>query len=165
MISERPPRLCFLGLLSLFFAAALSAQDGVPPAVAVASAPPLIDETKTIAQQAALTHLGGEKPFILRESSWSGNVDPGKARLIQVQLFKRNDYHFWFAVPDRRAAVNLNLYNGKGELLEAKDFRYETPNVVSLVASPTETGIYYLRISLNTTVEEPQHWSVIYAYR
>jgi len=126
---------------------------------------PSLDELKLVAQQAAIPHLGGGNPFVLRESTWSGEVEPGKARLIQVQLFKRNDYHFWVAMPDRKAAVNLNLYNGKGELLEAKTLRYETPNLASLIATPSETGIYYLRLSLQTTVEETQPWTVIYAYR
>ena len=61
---------------------------------------PVIDEVKLIAQRAAMASLTGERPFILRESSWSGMIDPGKARLIQLQLFKRNEYHFWMAVPD-----------------------------------------------------------------
>ena len=126
---------------------------------------PSLDELKLVAQKAAIPHLGGGNHLILRESTWSGVVEPGKARLIQVQLFKRNDYHFWIAMPDRKAAVNLNLYNGKGELLEAKNLSYETPNVTSLVASPSETGVYYLRVSLQTTVEETQPWTVIYAYR
>lgn len=138
--------------------ASLRAQESV-------EVKPSLDELKLVAQQAAIPHLGGGNPFILRESTWSGEVEPGKARLIQVQLFKRNDYHFWVAVPDRMAAVNLNLYNGKGELLEAKTLRYETPNLASLIATPSETGIYYLRLSLQTTVEETQPWTVIYAYR
>lgn len=147
-----------LALLLLGGCAILRAQEAV-------EVKPSLDELKLVAQQAAIPHLGGGKPFILRESTWSGEVEPGKARLIQVQLFKRNDYHFWVAMPDRKAAVNLNLYNGKGELIEAKTLRYETPNLASLIATPSETGIYYLRLSLQTTVEETQPWTVIYAYR
>lgn len=147
-----------LALVLLGGCASLRAQEAV-------EVKPSLDELKLVAQQAAIPHLGGGNPFILRESTWSGEVEPGKARLIQVQLFKRNDYHFWVAVPDRKAAVNLNLYNGKGELLEAKTLRYETRNLASLIATPSETGIYYLRLSLQTTVEETQPWTVIYAYR
>jgi hypothetical protein len=153
---ERLHSLLALVLLGGF--SSLRAQEAV-------EVKPSLDELKLVAQQAAIPHLGGGNPFILRESTWSGEVEPGKARLIQVQLFKRNDYHFWVAVPDRKAAVNLNLYNGKGELLEAKTLRYETPNLASLIATPSETGIYYLRLSLQSTVEETQPWTVIYAYR
>ena len=146
-------------------AASLRAQEAGSADAEPVSVAPSLDELKLIAQQAAIPHLGGGNPFILRESSWNGSVEPGKARLIQVQLFKRNDYHFWIAMPDRKAAVNLNLYNGKGELLEAKTLRYESPNIASLIASPAETGVYYLRVSLQTSVEKAQPWTVIYAYR
>ncbi len=138
----------------------LCAQEAAPPAEA-----PVLDEVKLIAQRAALAHLGGEKPFILRESSWSGEIEPGMAKLIQVQLFKRNDYHFWLAVPDRRGEVDVALYDGKGERVEGTRFQYESPNIASFAASAEETGLYYLRISLLDTVEKPQRWTVVYAYR
>jgi hypothetical protein len=128
--------------------------------------PPVLDEVRLIAQRAALPFLVGEKPFILRESAWSGEIAPGKARLIQVQLFKRNDYHFWLAVPDRAAVVGLHLYDGKGNLLEAEAHRYDSPNVTSISASPGETGVYYLRVFLaEETVATPQRWTVVYGYR
>ena len=143
---------------------------GQAPAIVPEVAPPeasdaVLDDVKLTAQRAALAYLKGENPFILRESSWSGVVDPGKARLIQVQLFKRNDYHFWFAVPDRKAGLNLNIYNGKGDVIKTENLAYDVPNVVSLIVRPEETGVYYLRISLQTTIATPQKWSVIYAYR
>ena len=143
-------------------------QVTVPEPVAaesVEASKVILDDVKLTAQQAALAHLKGENPFILRESSWSGMVDPGKARLIQVQLFKRNEYHFWFAVPDTKAGLNLNIYNGKGDVVKTENIAYDTPNVVSLIVRPEETGVYYLRISLQTTIAIPQKWSVIYAYR
>lgn len=143
----------------------VSSQETALPFAGAAEAPPVHEELKRIAQQAAIPHLSGERPFILRESSWSGQVEPGKARLIQIQLFKRNDYQFWFAVPDRRAGVLLNLYNGKGELVAGDLVEYETSNIVSLVASPSETGIHYLRISMGTSIGDSQPWTVIYAYR
>lgn len=149
---------------ALVLAGWVSAQEAAPPSDGEAAAP-VLDEVKLIAQRAALAHLGGEKPFILRESSWSGEIEPGQVRLIQVQLFKRNDYHFWIAVPDRRAEVDVTLYDGKGERVDGTSHPYESPNVASFAASAAETGIYYLRISLQPTVETPQRWTVVYAYR
>ncbi len=157
-----------LRVLALFFILAplkpSTAQDAKLLQVAAAEVP-VLDDIKLLAQQAALPYLGGENPFVLRESSWSGMLDPGKARLIQVQLFLRNEYHFWFAVPDRKAGLNLNVYNGAGEMVKTENLTYGDPNVVSLIVRPEETGIYYLRISLQTTATAPQKWSVIYAYR
>jgi hypothetical protein len=126
---------------------------------------PVVDEVKLIAQRAAMSSLTGENPFVLRESSWNGEIDPGKARLIQLQLFKRNEYHFWMAVPDRKAGVNLNVYDGKGQLVETENSVYDVGNVAGLIVRPSQTGVYYLRISLQTTIASPQKWSVIYAWR
>ena len=136
-----------------------------PEAATSGVADVVLDDVKLTAQRSALTYLKGDNPFVLRESSWSGTVDPGKARLIQLQLFKRNEYHFWFAVPDQKAGLNLNVYDGKGEVVKTENISYDTSNVVSLIVRPAETGVYYLRISLQTTIATPQKWSVIYAYR
>ncbi|MCB1203563.1 MAG: hypothetical protein KDN18_04830 [Verrucomicrobiae bacterium] len=166
MRADRVPFLAGICLAGVCVISPFSfAQDKpIEPAETVEVSPEL-DDLKLLVQQSALPYLTGSKPFVLREASWSGEIEPGKARLIQVQLFKRNDYHFWLAVPDRKSSLNLNLYNGKGELVEAKSVRYETSNVTSLVASPEETGLYYLRLSMQSSVEEPQRWAVIYAYR
>lgn len=151
-----------LGLLAVFvcLAGGLRAQEAV-----VAETAERLDEAKLLAQQAALPSLRGGNPFILRESTWSGEIESGKARLIQVQLFKRNDYRFWFAVPDRRVAVSLALYNGEGELVQTTPDPQETPNVAGLEVVPEETGIYFLRIALQGAVQDRQRWSVIYAWR
>lgn len=157
-----------LGSVVLSSAPFLHAQQsggGSSPVVGDAPVKPVIDEVKLIAQRAAMSYLTGKNPFILRESSWGGVIDPGKARLIQLQLFKRNEYQFWMAVPDRGAGVNVNVYDGNGEIVESEDIRYDTGNVASVIVRPHESGVYYLRISLQTTIETPQEWSVIYAYR
>jgi hypothetical protein len=160
-------RIVSLLLLGAFVSGVpLAGQENPPPAAPAATdPPPVFEELKLIAQRAAIPHLSGERPFILRETTWSGQVDPGKARLIQLQLFKRNDYLFWFVVPDRQAALNLNLYNGKGEVVEGTRLSYETPNLVGLMVGAGETGVYYLRVSMQTAVESTQPWTVIYAYR
>ncbi len=161
-------RVLFLGILALAFGpgSGLSgySQENKTP-LPVAEESPVLDDIKLAAQHAALPFLSGENPFVLRESSWSGTLDPGKARLIQIQLFLRNEYHFWFSVPDRNAGLNLNIYNGKGEMVKGENLTYDDSNVVSLIVRPEETGIYFLRISLQTSIETPQKWSVIYAYR
>ncbi len=160
------PGIVVLSLLSASLHAQRPDAEVSPPAEKSAGqVQPVIDEVKLIAQRAAMASLTGERPFILRESSWSGMIDPGKARLIQLQLFKRNEYHFWMAVPDRGAAVNVHIYDGNGEIVEGENIRYDVGNVAGLIVRPSESGVYYLRISLQTTVTTPQEWSVIYAYR
>lgn len=120
---------------------------------------------KLIAQEAALPALQGEEKYVLRESWWSGNLDPGKAKLIQVQLFRRNSYQFWLAVPKREAEPLLNIYDSEGNLVPTATGELEEDNIVTTVFEPETTGVYYLRVSLKTTIDSPQDWAVIYGYR
>jgi len=124
-----------------------------------------LNDIKLLAQSAALPSLQGDEKFILRESWWNGSISPGKAKLIQVQLFRRNAYRFWLAVPDRDASLNLNIYDSEGEMVPSEALSYEGTNVVGVEIEPELTGLYYVRVSLKTTIDHPQDWAVIYAYR
>jgi hypothetical protein len=151
------------------FGVTLSAQEKTedgPSAVEVAKRADEFREIKQIANRAALPSLRGEDKFILRESYWNGTLKPGKAKLIQVQLFRRNEYKFWFAAPERDAELALNIYDSEGQLLEADTGPVQDrPNVVTLTFEPKLTGVYYLRIASKATTKRPQDWAVIYAYR
>jgi len=126
---------------------------------------PEIDEARFLAEQAALPYLGGSDPFVLRESGWSGRLSPGGEKLIQVQLFRRNEYRFWFALPNRQAVASVNIYNGEGELIETETVWYAGKHVVGTAIRPGATGIHYVRIAITRKSEQPEDWSVIYAYR
>ena len=165
-------------LLTLLFAAALCWGSGLPSSAQEGTEISTVEEAKRqlqrdkelndvklIAQKAAIPSLSGDDKFILRESWWSGSIAPGKAKLIQVQLFRRNEYQFWLAVPSRDAGVNLNVYDSEGKIIPAKTVPFEESNLVSIIVEPELTGVYYVRISLKTTIERDQDWAVIYAYR
>lgn len=125
----------------------------------------LLSDSKLLAQKAALKELSGEDPFVLRQNWWKGIIEPGEAKLIQIQLFKRNNYRFWYAVPGRDAKVNIHIYNGKGDLLETEHIEYPAANISSTMISAESTGLYYVRIYLSKEIKSPQEWALIYGYR
>ena len=153
-------RLCFLLLLGSLVPFTLSGQEEEAPNVSKSHG-----YVKLLAQKAALPSLKGEDKFILRESWWSGNLGPGKAKLIQVQLFRRNSYKFWLAVPSREGEPLINVYDSEGNLADTEVSQFDPKNVVATTFRPETTGVYYIRVSLNTTVENAQDWAVIYGYR
>lgn len=126
---------------------------------------PILDDVKLIAEKAALPTLEGKDKFILREQWFSGKIDPGEAKLLQVQLFRRNSYQFWLAVPNKEAGLNLNLYNSDGEMVETETITFDSTNVVSTIVETEATGLYYLRISMKMSIDQPQDWALIYGYR
>ncbi|MDF1815346.1 MAG: T9SS type A sorting domain-containing protein [Verrucomicrobiales bacterium] len=125
-----------------------------------------INHARFVAQQAALPALEGPDAFTLRESWLKGTLSPGEAKLVPQQLFKRNSYQFWFAVPDSDAEVLLNIYDGLGRLMETDTVKVPgKSNVISIVVTPKSTGIYYLRLSVSKETEKAQEWALIYAYK
>ena len=155
----------FLALVcSLYFAGLHCSYGQDSDSDAAAENDPLND-IKLLAQSAAIPALKGESPFVLRESWWKGNLKPGAAKLIQIQLFRRNEYQFWMAVPDVDAGLNLNVYNSEGEMIDGETVAFPETNVVSTIVRPKATGLYYVRVSLKTTIDKNQDWAVIYAYR
>lgn len=151
------PGILFAAVLFAIPLSSVSAQEGEYFQV--------LDDIKLLAQKTALPELSGEDPIILREAWWSGSIEPGDAMLVQVQLFRRNVYRFWLAVPNETAGLTMNLYDGDGEIVKAETISYDTPNLVSTVVEADSTGIFYLRISLKETVDQPQDWALIYGYR
>ena len=131
----------------------------------ISKVPEKFNDIKIIAQTAALPSLRGEDKFILRESWWSGTIAPGKAKLIQVQLFRRNSYRFWLAVPNPKAELNLNIYDSEGKIVPAEIKEIDGSHIVSSTVKPELTGVYYVRVSLKTTIQQEQDWAVIYSYR
>ncbi|MGB0241669.1 MAG: T9SS type A sorting domain-containing protein [Verrucomicrobiales bacterium] len=155
---------CLLAL-GLCFTPVIAQEVGSSAELSAVEAFNKINDIKVLAQKAALPSLTGDEKFVLRESWWGGSIEPGKAKLHQVQLFKRNSYRFWLAVPDRRAGLNLNVYDSTGQLIKTELSEIDGTNIVTLQVSPEATGIYFVRISLKTTIEIPQDYAVIYAYR
>lgn len=126
---------------------------------------PLLHDGKLLAMEKAMASLKGKNPIILRESWWNGSIAPGNAKLIQQQLFKRNEYQFWLAVPGRDAVVSLSIYDSEGELVETEQVPFDETNVASTIVRPETTGIYYIRIALTRKTENNEDWAVIYGYR
>ncbi|MEM9281367.1 MAG: hypothetical protein AAGA96_06040 [Verrucomicrobiota bacterium] len=141
------------------------AQDESEEDLSAVEAFQVINDIKVIAQKAALPSLTGDEKFVLREAWWGGTIEPGKAKLHQVQLFKRNNYKFWLAVPELKAELNLNVYNSDGQLVPTEVDYIDHSNIATTEMSPEVTGIYFIRVSLKTSIDNDQDYAVIYAYR
>ncbi len=125
-----------------------------------------INHEKLLAQRLALMSLKGSEGLILREDWMRGSFKPGESKLIPQQLFKNNQYQFWFAVSGIDDEVQLNIYDGDGKLMKAETVRF-TPkkNIISIRVVPESTGMYYLRVALTGSSKSDKDWALIYAYK
>lgn len=131
---------------------------------AIATASGEVNDGKSFAIEKAIPKLEIEyNPFILRESSWDGELKKGEVKIIQHQLYKRNEYWFWMGAALLDATVNIHIYDSAGNLTDAESF--QSDNVAGVRVVPEKTGTYYLRIAVESSPMDETQWSVIYAYR
>lgn len=124
----------------------------------------LVHDGRSAALEAAVPLLELKKnPFILRETWWDGMLKEKEQKLIEHQLFKRNEYWFWVGCSQSCAKVNIHIYDQNGNLVE--DEAWEKGNVAAARVIPEASGTYYVRVFLESSDELPAEWAVIYAYR
>ncbi len=123
-----------------------------------------VHEGKSAAIEAALPKLDLKKnPYALREAWWHGEMKKGETKLIQHQLFKRNDYWFWMGASDPGAKVNLHIYDAEGNLVDVESF--DKGHVAGARVTPKSSGIFYIRIKVEAGSVDSTGWAVIYAFR
>ena len=98
------------------------------------------------------------------ELGWNGELGAGETKILQHQLFKRNEYWFWrLSRSDQSSEVNIHIYDSQGNLADAESWQKE--NVAGVRVVPEVTGTFYIRVSIAEASEQPAEWAVIYAYR
>ncbi|MCB1232331.1 MAG: hypothetical protein KDN19_18930 [Verrucomicrobiae bacterium] len=123
-----------------------------------------VHEGKSFAIEAAVPQLElEENPFVLREAWWNGELQAGETKIIQHQLFKRNEYWFWLGVSQTDAKVSIHVYDSEGKLDEEE--AWQDRNVAAVRVEPNKTGVYYIRVAVESVTEPPAEWAVVYAYR
>ncbi len=157
--------LVIAAVLSMGAIGPLLSQEGKANESVSGEGASVLNDSKLLAQKTAIRDLSGNDAFVLRQTWWKGSIKPGQAKLIQIQLFKRNEYRFWYAVPGRDATVRVHVYNGKGDLVKTESTKYPVNNVASTMISVDATGLYFVRIFLSNGIEAPQDWALIYGYR
>lgn len=123
-----------------------------------------VHEGKSFAIEAAIPQLDlKENPFVLREAWWNGELKAGETKIIQHQLFKRNDYWFWLGVSQMESKVSIHIYDSDGRLADSE--AWQDRNVAAARISPKATGIHYIRVAVESVDEPPAEWAVVYGYR
>lgn len=122
-------------LITLIAAAATGAS---------AFAAPTDDEVA--ARKLALEIAGAftNEGFKLRDGNWTGIVEIGKAKIIQVNLYAGNQY--WFTLGSVPAAkkVQVTVYDESGKPVEIDPF--QDVSVAAAGFSPPTSGSYYVKV-------------------
>lgn len=123
-----------------------------------------VHDGKSYAIEAALPQLElKDNPFVLREAWWNGKLGIKETKILQHQLFKRNEYWFWLGCSLDDAEGSIHIYDSEGNLADAE--AWEKNNVAAVRVVPKSTGTHYIRVAVDKASQMPVEWAVIYAYR
>ncbi len=99
--------------------------------------------------------------FKLRDGNWGGKFAPGKAALIQVNLYAGNQYWFTAASTEAAKKVAVTVFDENGKPVATEP--YSDTSVAAAGFAPVNSGPYYVKVEL---VEgTPTAFCLIYSYR
>lgn len=127
---------------------------------AVCAAP---TDNEVAARRTALEIAGafGNDGFKLRDGNWTGLLEVGKPKVIQVNLYAGNQY--WFTLGSVPAAkkVAVTIYDEAGKAVEIDP--YEEGSVAAAGFSPATSGSFYIKVE---EVEgAPAAFCLVYSYK
>ncbi len=99
--------------------------------------------------------------FKLRDGHWSGTIEAGKTRVIQVNLYASNAYWFSVGATAQAKKLKISIYDEAGTPLTADTF--EEDNKAAAGFSPSSSGPYYIKIEELDGL--PATFCLIYSYK
>jgi hypothetical protein len=132
-------------------------------ALSAASALAAPTDDEVAARRTALEVAGafGNDGFKLRDGNWTGMVEIGKPKVIQVNLYAGNQY--WFTLGSVPAAkkVKVTVYDEAGKPVEIDP--YEEVSVAAAGFSPETSGSFYVKVE---EIEgSPAAFCLVYSYK
>lgn len=99
--------------------------------------------------------------FKLRDGVWAGTLEPGKSRIVQVNLYAGNEY--WFALGGTKAAKKLavTIYDETGKAVESE--RFQDAATAAEGFSPDASGPYYIKVEL--AEGDAASFCLVYCYK
>jgi len=113
-----------------------------------------VDDALSFAYEAATPYV--KRGFNVREDAWGGDLGVQDKQAVKAQLFKGNEYWFCLGTDVKRAVLSVNVYDSKGQLVNAEATR---PGQL------TATGTYYAIVTVHKSPVERTGWALVYAYK
>ncbi len=134
-------------------------------ACTVAIAAPLhaANDAEVEARRVALDVAGAftNDGFKLRDGNWTGPIELGKAKFIQVNLYAGNQYWFTVGATTPAKKVAVTIYDEAGKALEIET--YQDASVAAAGFSPQASGAYYVKIE--ETEGAAASFCLVYSYK
>jgi len=136
-------------------AASASATPTPPPAMPVEGDPTA--RSKALELAGAFSNDG----YKIRDGFWSGDLEKGKPRILEVNLYAGNEYWFEAAAIPKAQKIAVSVFSEKGKPVDYQT--YQDGPVAAAGYVPTVSGRYYVKLIL---VEgEKSQFCLLYSYK
>lgn len=124
-------------------------------------AAPNDDEVEARKRALLLAGAFSNDGFKIRDGNWVGEIKPGHARVIQVNLYAGNEYWFSAAATDAAKKILVSVYDEKGAPLDVEP--YQDAATAAAGFSPTASGTYFIKVE--ELDGEPAAFCLLYSYK
>jgi hypothetical protein len=131
--------------------------------VGTPSAPGLATDEEVAARQVALEVAGAfqNDGFKLRDGIWSGRLEKGATKVIQVNLFVGNEYWFVLGAVAPAKKVQISVFDETGQPVECEPYGGDASSAAGF--SPGVSGPYYVKVEL--LEGDPAAFCMLYSYK
>jgi hypothetical protein len=99
--------------------------------------------------------------YRLRDGFWPGEIEPGRPRYLEVNLFAGNEYWFCAATTPPARKLSLSVFDADGKPVEFQTYGDGGSAAAGFV--PELSGKYFLKLDLLEGGKSP--FCLIYAYK
>lgn len=120
-----------------------------------------VDDALSFALEGAQPYV--KEGFTVREDYWGGDMAQKQPKAITQQLFKGNEYWFWFATDVKGARISVHVYDSEGNLCEVES--WQKGQLAASRVVPKRSGAYYVIVEVEKSSRERTHWGMAYGFR
>ncbi len=120
-------------------------------------------DDEVAARRVALELAGAftDDGFKLRDGHWQGQLQPHKAKLIQVNLYAGNEYWFSVGATGTARKLAITVHDETGKPMAVEPFSEESKAAAGF--APAASGAYYIRIEEQEGA--PASFCLMYSYK
>lgn len=148
-------------ILCLTAAVAFAQESASNPAP---SPTPAAGETTDVSARSKVLELAGafsNDSYKIRDGFWSGELEPGRPKFLEVNLFAGNEYWFSGAMLPPAQKIAISVFDGKGRPV---DFQvYEDGTMAAAGFAPEVSGRYFVKFTL--LEGDKSQFCLIYSYK
>ena len=132
--------------------------------IAVVSAQETPDSRERPSARSRVLELAGafaNDGYKVRDGYWSGVLEPGKPRILEVNLFAGNAYWFSAAAPAPSRKLSVAVFDENGRPVEGEIFQDGSTAAAGVVADAS--GRYFVRLEM--LEGDKADFCLVYSYK